>query len=151
MRLRLSSTSDRTFVLVPAATALEQLASRRPLRLRWAPLLVWGYLQYKLVGDRRVQAAGGPRGMSQGFPARLVTDGAYAHTRNPMYLGHLVYLTGLTLLTRSPVAATYLAGATPWFNARAAEDEQRLLERFGAPYDAYRRAVPRWIPRLPRR
>ena len=147
MRIRLS-TSDRTFVLVPTAVAMEQLASRRRLHLLWTPLLIWGYLQYKLVGDRRVREAGGPRGMSQGFPERLVTDGVYAHTRNPMYLGHIIYLSGLTLVTRSPVAACYLLGAIPWFNARAAEDETRLQERFGSEYKTYKTTVPRWIPHV---
>lgn len=147
MRFDATSTSLRTFVLVPTATLAEQLATRRRLRLRWAPLLVWGYLQYRLVGDRRVKQAGGPPGMSQGFPERLVTDGIYAHTRNPMYLGHMIYLTGLALVTRSPVAIGYLAHAVPWFNARAQADEARLAARFGADYVAYRDDVPRWIPR----
>jgi len=151
MRIDLSSTSHRTFVLVPLAVAAERLCRRkRVVHWRWAPLLLWGYLQYRVVGDRRVEEAGGPRGMSQGFPDRLVTDGIYAHVRNPMYLGHMIYLSGLTLLTRSPVAAGYLAGAVPWYNARAAADEARLQERFGEEYANYRAAVPRWLPRLGR-
>lgn len=150
MRIDPSSTSTRTFFLVPAVTLAERLLRRRRLDWRWTPLLVWGYLQYRLVGDRRVAEAGGPRGMSQGFPERLVTDGVYAHVRNPMYLGHLIYLSGLTLVTRSPVAGSYLLGAIPWFNARAAADETRLRERFGAEYEAYRAAVPRWLPRIGR-
>jgi hypothetical protein len=152
MRIDPSSTSTRTFLLVPLAALAERLLRRRRrFDRRWAPLLVWGYLQYRIVGDRRVSEAGGPRGMSQGFPERLVTDGVYARVRNPMYLGHLIYLSGLTLVTRSPVAGGYLLGAIPWFNARAAADEVRLQERFGAEYDAYRAAVPRWLPRIGRR
>lgn len=149
MRIEPSSTSSRTFLWIPAATLVEQAVSRRRLRLRWVPLLLWGYLQYRLVGDRRVEQAGGPRGMSQGFPERLVTDGIYARTRNPMYLGHQIYLVGLALVTRSPVAVGYLAHAIPWFDARAEADEARLEERFGASYVAYRDSVPRWIPRVP--
>jgi protein-S-isoprenylcysteine O-methyltransferase Ste14 len=30
--------------------------------------------------------------MTQGMPHRLVVDGPYAWTRNPMYLGHLVFM-----------------------------------------------------------
>jgi len=147
MRIDPSSTSSRTFLWAPAATLVEQAASRRRLRLLWVPLLLWGYLQYRFVGDRRVKQAGGPRGMSQGFPERLVTDGIYARTRNPMYLGHMIYLTGLALVTRSPVAVGYLAHAIPWFDARAEADEARLEAHFGADYVAYRGSVPRWIPR----
>lgn len=108
-----------------------------------------GYAQYRLVGAWRVRAAGGPPGMSQGFPDRLVTDGVYAYVRNPMYLGHLIFLAGLTLTTRSPVAAGYLAWALPWFDQRVRRDEQRLQDRFGAEYLCYRQRSSRWLPRLP--
>jgi protein-S-isoprenylcysteine O-methyltransferase Ste14 len=29
-------------------------------------------------------------------------------------------------------------------------EEPDLLRRFGDPYESYRRAVPRWVPRPPR-
>lgn len=151
MRLNPSSTSTRTFVLVPAVVALEQALSRRPVRAGWLPLLVWGYLQHRLVGHERIRKAGGPPGMSQGFPERLVTDGIYAHIRNPMYLGHMIFLAGLTLATRSPLALAYTAGAIPWYDARAAQDEARLTEHFGEEYVRYAREVPRWVPLGPRR
>lgn len=146
MRLNPSSTSTRTFVLVPAAVLLEQALARRPIRAAWLPLLAWGYLQYKLVGHERVRRAGGPPGMSQGMPERLITDGIYSHTRNPMYLGHIIFLAGLTLTTRSPLALACTAAAIPWFDARAAKDEARLKARFGTEYETYARKVPRWLP-----
>jgi protein-S-isoprenylcysteine O-methyltransferase Ste14 len=145
--MRLSSTSTRTFALVPLAVGAEMLCARRRPHAAWLPLLAWGYGQYKAVGRRRLREGGGPPGMSQGMPERLVTDGAYSYTRNPMYLGHLVFLTGLALLSRSPVAVGYLAWALPWFDERAAKDEARLRERFGADYEAYLRTVPRWLGR----
>lgn len=147
MRLSPTSTSTRTFVVVPALTILEQAIRRRRWHLGWSVLMAWGFLQYKLVGTARLRRAGGPPGMSQGYPERLVTDGAYAVTRNPMYLGHLIYLAGLTLTTRSPVALGHLAWAVPWFDSRAARDEERLRERFGVEYERYRHQVPRWVPR----
>ena len=147
MRLRLSSTSTRTFVVLPAAVLAEQALARRPLRPRWLPVLLWGYLQYRLAGDYRIARAGGPPGLSQGYPDRIVTTGIYARTRNPMYLGHLVFATGLVLVTGSPVAAVALAVLGPWFDRRAAHDEDRLADRFGRDYEAYRDAVPRWLGR----
>ena len=114
--------------------------------MAWSPLLVTGYLSYRLAGRYRLQRAGGPPGMSQGMPDRLITTGPYAATRNPMYLGHLVFLAGLAMVTRSPLAAVVAAAHVPWFSARVRRDESRLRERFGAPYDEYCARVPRWIP-----
>lgn len=139
------SNSTRTLVLVPAAVLAEQAVSRRPLRLRWLPVMLAGFLQYKLSGRYRVRHAGGPPGMSQGFPERIIDTGPYAVSRNPMYLGHIVYLVGLTLVTRSPLALVIAAIRIPWYDRRAAEDETRLGETFGAGYAAYRDRVPRWV------
>lgn len=78
----------------------------------------------------------------------LVTSGAYALTRNPMYLGWSLGVLGLAFGTGS---AWLLAG---WLAAAGAIDrevdveEARLLRRFGAAYMAYRDSVPRYLPAL---
>ncbi len=145
MRLSLSSNSTRTLVVLPAAVLAEQAASRRPLRLRWLPVMLAGFLQYKLSGTYRIRHAGGPPGMSQGFPERIIDTGPYAYSRNPMYLGHIVWMVGLVLVTRSPLALVAAAIRIPWYDARAAEDEKRLENAFGPEYVAYRERVPRWF------
>ncbi|MDP9417202.1 MAG: isoprenylcysteine carboxylmethyltransferase family protein [Actinomycetota bacterium] len=149
MRLSVRSTSRRTFAVIPAVVLAEQAMSGRRLHLRWAPLLAWGYLQYRLCGTYRIRRAGGPPGMSQGEPDQLVATGPYALTRNPMYMGHLVFLGGLTLVTRSPVALAAAAGLVHWFDERARKDHRRLVRMFGAPYEEYAARVPRWLPGLP--
>lgn len=146
MRISPRSTSTRVFVLYPAAVAVEQLLSRRRWHPVAAPLLAAGYGAYRLAGAYRLPRAGGPPGMSQGMPERLVTDGVYGVTRNPMYAGHMVFLTGLALLTRSPVALALLAASGPWYGTRVAADEARLRAAFGEQYDAYAATVPRWLP-----
>lgn len=146
MRFSPRSNSTRTFVLYPAAVAAEQLLSRRRWHPEALPLLAVGYTAYRLSGRYRLPLAGGPAGMSQGMPDHLVTDGVYAWSRNPMYGGHLVFLTGLALLTRSPVAITLLGAVGPWYGGRVAADERRLSAAFGSDYDAYRDRVPRWLP-----
>ncbi len=145
MRLSLSSNSTRTLVVLPAAVLAEQALSRRRLRPRWLPVMLAGFLQYKLAGAYRIRHAGGPPGMSQGFPERIIDTGPYALSRNPMYLGHIVWMVGLVLVTRSPLALVAAAIRIPWYDARAAEDEARLEKAFGQQYVDYKGRVPRWI------
>lgn len=82
-------------------------------------------------------------------PERLVVRGAYRYVRNPMYAATAAVIAGQGLLLAQPVL---LAGAALYVLALgtlARLHEERLLhERFGAQYDAYRRAVPAWVPRL---
>ncbi|MBC7944900.1 MAG: isoprenylcysteine carboxylmethyltransferase family protein [Burkholderiales bacterium] len=79
----------------------------------------------------------------------LVTEGLYAHTRNPMYIGNLLILAGVALASNSWVC---LAIAVPLFVfvyvAIVAAEENFLRGKFGTPFDAYRRDVPRWGVRL---
>ncbi len=126
MRLSLESNSTRTLVVLPAAVLAEQAISRRRLRPQWLPVMLAGFLTYKLSGRYRIRHAGGPPGMSQGFPERVIDTGPYAYSRNPMYLGHMVWMVGLVLVTRSPLAVLVAAIRIPWYDARAAEDERRL-------------------------
>ena len=81
-------------------------------------------------------------------PERLVTTGPYAWSRNPMYLGHIVFLAGLALAFRSFPALVIAAATAVWLHARVRTDEARLRERFRNEYDAYRMRVARWIPRF---
>ena len=146
MRLSLRSASTRVLIVLPTIVAAEQIAATRRLHPRWLPVMAWGYLQYRLAGRYRIVRAGGPPGMSQGYPDELVEAGIYRWTRNPMYLGHLIFASGLVLTTRSPVAAAALTGLVPWYRHRVERDEGRLSARFGAPYRLYTTRVPRWFP-----
>ncbi len=146
MRPSLRSTSTRTFVALPLTLLAEQAVRRAPLHPAGLPFLAAGYAAYKLAGSYRIGRAGGPPGMSQGMPERLVTSGIYGWTRNPMYLGHLTFMTGAALVTRSPLAIGALALTGPWFGRRVAADEARLTRAFGSEYEEYRARVPRWLP-----
>lgn len=150
MHTSLSSTSTRTFVALPALAVVESLLTRRRPRLAFVALLPWGFLQYRLCGRYRTARGGGGPGMSRP-PERLVTTGPYAVTRNPMYLGHVVFLTGLALTTRSRLVAGATVALLPWFDARAREDEERLARLFGEPFERYREDVARWVTVVPRR
>ena len=78
-------------------------------------------------------------------PSALVTSGPYRFTRNPLYLGQLLFLLGLGL------------AAFPWLLPGAAvqallldrlvipSEEARIAARFGEAFEAYRARVRRWI------
>jgi protein-S-isoprenylcysteine O-methyltransferase Ste14 len=95
----------------------------------------------------RVKFGGGGPGLETP-PERLLVRGPYAYTRNPMYLGHVIYLIGLTLTFRSWLAALITIAVAIWFHRRVLTDEQNLTRRLGAPYVSYMRSVKRWIPGL---
>ena|SRR5829696_4477320 len=83
--------------------------------------------------------------------ARLVVRGPYRRVRNPMISGVLGVLLGEALLLGSwPLLgwfATVFAVNAVYFPL---VEEPGLRRRFGADYEAYRAAVPRWLPRLRR-
>ncbi|MBI2186246.1 MAG: isoprenylcysteine carboxylmethyltransferase family protein [Acidobacteria bacterium] len=146
----LRSTSFRTFVLYPVlVVGWEWLRTGGHLRSDpvFLPLLAWGYLQYRLIGNYRLRLGGGGPGMRTP-PDRLVTTGPYAWCRNPMYLGHIIFLSGLTLTLPSWLAGAITAASIVWFQFRVQRDERRLRERFGQAYEEYCTRVRRWIPGL---
>jgi protein-S-isoprenylcysteine O-methyltransferase Ste14 len=84
-------------------------------------------------------------------PRQAVVVGPYAWVRNPIYLAVFLVVAGEALLFLSVPLLAYLAvfaiGAHLFV---VGYEEPTLTERFGEEYEAYRRRVPRWIPRPPR-
>jgi protein-S-isoprenylcysteine O-methyltransferase Ste14 len=146
----LTRTPVQTFILCPLAViAFEYVWRGGRLAFVWwgLPLLAWGYLQYKLIGGYRGPRAGGGPGMET-MPDHILDEGPYRFTRNPMYLGHLIFLIGLAITFWSWFALILLAARAYWFHCRVLQDETRLQVEFGAAYDAYRARVKRWMPFL---
>ena len=144
----LKSTSNRTFIVWPAVlVAVEALLQQGVPRIDpwFLPLLAWGYLQYWWVGTYRTRLGGGGPGLANP-PDRIVEAGPYRWVRNPMYLGHLIFLAGVALVLHSWIAAAVFAFHLVWFDRRVRSDERHLAERFGEAYRDYCRRVKRWIP-----
>ncbi|HEY7219944.1 MAG TPA: isoprenylcysteine carboxylmethyltransferase family protein [Candidatus Binatia bacterium] len=147
MRL-LSRTPVRTFIIYPIVTFLWELFIRGDhftLNLWFLPLLIWGYLQYRLCGRYRKRLGGGGPGI-EAPPEKLVATGPYAYTRNPMYLGHIIFLTGLTLTLQSWLAGAITIAVALWFHTRVLGDERKLVQILGVPYENYLAKVKRWVP-----
>lgn len=80
---------------------------------------------------------------------RLVIGGMYRYVRNPMYLTVLATVLGQALALWRPIRLGYAAVVAVAFAAfvRGCE-EPTLRHTFGDEYEAHRRAVPGWWPRL---
>jgi protein-S-isoprenylcysteine O-methyltransferase Ste14 len=80
---------------------------------------------------------------------RLVVRGAYRFVRNPMYVAVLVMILGQVLLFASLPLLLYAVVVALAFHLFVVLYEEPALARaHGVEYDAYRAAVPRWIPRF---
>jgi protein-S-isoprenylcysteine O-methyltransferase Ste14 len=146
----LRRTPVQTFLLVPLATIAFEFALHGrdlPFHPVFLVLLAWGYAQYAIVRGYRLPLAGGGPGLSTP-PDRLVTSGIYAWTRNPMYLGHIIYMIGVALAFQSLFGAALGLARAVWFHYRVLGDEKKLAARFGEPYLAYTQRVKRWVPGL---
>lgn len=79
-------------------------------------------------------------------PPRLVTDGPYRWSRNPMYLAGIVILAGLAALLGSATPFLGVLAFGAWSGAGVIRAEEALLEaELGEEYGAYRERVRRWI------
>ena len=76
----------------------------------------------------------------------MLADGPYRRTRNPLYLGTILHTFGLAILM--PPSGAMFCVALVWiFQVRLALAEEPFLRaRFGEPYVAYQKAVPRFLP-----
>jgi protein-S-isoprenylcysteine O-methyltransferase Ste14 len=96
------------------------------------------------------QVQDGTSGQNDYLEARnLNTNGPYARVRNPLYVGNLLIVAGLLLLTHSLLAAAialFFFFGQYHFIIRA--EEGFLRDQFGARFDEYCAQVPRWLPRL---
>jgi protein-S-isoprenylcysteine O-methyltransferase Ste14 len=79
----------------------------------------------------------------------LVVSGLYRYVRNPMYVGVLTVLVGEVALFASRDLLNYTA--LVWLCIHlfvCFYEEPTLTRRYGEQYLAYKRNVPRWLPRL---
>ncbi len=81
-----------------------------------------------------------------GDPTLLLTNGWFARTRNPMYVGFALMLIGTAVLVGTLAAwlgpIAFIAVSNWWY---IPFEEGRLAATFGDDYDNYRRRVRRWL------
>jgi protein-S-isoprenylcysteine O-methyltransferase Ste14 len=146
--LFLKKTPNRSFIVYPLVALLWEFLFREGhlvIKPYFLVLMIWGYGQYRFCGPYRVRVGGGGPGLEKP-PERLVTSGIYRYLRNPMYLGHIIFLVGLSLTLQSALAALITLGTAIWFHYRVRGDESRLINLFGDSYLQYMQQTKRWIP-----
>ena len=81
-----------------------------------------------------------------GLAGDLVTEGPYRFTRNPIYLGMVLSLTGLAIAFGNLWLLTMLVPFVLVIRYGVIAREEAYLERkFGDAYRAYRARVRRWL------
>ena len=78
-------------------------------------------------------------------PGPFREDGLYRFSRNPMYVSYFVYFAGCVLLTRSWLLAILVLLFQLSEHWIILAEERWCGEQFGAPYEAYRKRVRRYL------
>ena len=124
-------------------------AFNNPRPLGWIVVAIGAAIGLPCVWEFAWRGLGTPAPFDP--PRKLVISGPYRFVRNPMYFGMGLVLIGeaivfpnITLLMLGLTAALFL-----FVTAFVIVYEEPTLRRtFGTDYEAYCRAVRRWIPRL---
>ena len=128
---------------------------------RWLPLVRWIAPPWNQFGSavaaiglligvaavvRMHQAHTTTSPMDPGKASRLVTDGVFRISRNPIYLSATLLMIGLALALGNLwfVVLAFVAGFTTGKVAIRSE-EKRLALRFGKKYHDYAKRVRRWL------
>lgn len=91
---------------------------------------------------RRHATSANPRSATQ----HLVTDGAFAYSRNPIYLAQTLLYGGLAGLGDAPYALLLLPALLGFMQRGIIKREEAYLaHRFGPAYADYRDRVRRWL------
>ncbi len=81
--------------------------------------------------------------------ATLVTNGPYCYVRHPFYVTAGLVLLSATLLSANAFIGICGLLVLLLLAARTPMEEQKLLEKFGEPYRAYRASTGAFLPRWP--
>lgn len=113
-----------------------------------APFLILGSLLWLWCAVKFLKTKGTPVPVNP--PPKLVTDGPYAYSRNPMMTGLFMVLAGIGILSGS-ITLTFVM--TPLFVLMSILEfkyieEPELEKRFGKEYLEYKEKTPIIIPKI---
>ncbi len=82
---------------------------------------------------------------TMGVTGELYTDGPYAYSRNPQYVGMIVGIVGFALFVNSVWFAMLAAAHVGWVLLLPRAEEPHLREEYGGAYEQYTETVPRFV------
>ena len=84
-------------------------------------------------------------GIDTEHPDKLVTNGIFARTRNPIYVAFAVVLLGQFLIFPNWIFLLYLAAAIAMFHRQVQREEAFLQQQYGQEYAEYCQRVGRYF------
>jgi protein-S-isoprenylcysteine O-methyltransferase Ste14 len=109
-----------------------------PLVLAGLGLVAWSVHSFAQAGEPPSPAT---------EPTRLVTSGALAYSRNPLYLGTVLAAAGAGLALDAVLVVGYAALLWLVYHLLVvSREEPELRDAFGEAYERYCEDVPRWLP-----
>ncbi len=126
--------------------------------LAWMGAIVLVYYSHSspksfLVGVPIVLAGEGVRLWASGYierkGAKLATNGPFAYSRNPLYVGNFLMGLGIVVISRNVwLLVLFLIGFGIIYRGTIKKEEKDLEALFGDLYRRYLKEVPRIFPRL---
>jgi protein-S-isoprenylcysteine O-methyltransferase Ste14 len=119
----------------------------------WWPVIIGLIVTFtgQLIRGATIGLAYIVRGGKDGkvYAEGLVTNGIFNHCRNPLYVGNILMLCGVGILSNSLL---YLLVFIPLFlfvyTTIVLAEENYLRSKFGEQYEQYCRRVNRWVPSM---
>lgn len=118
-----------------------------PVRVLAGALLMGTGIGLVILGRRELARFGQPT--DPGLPtSKIVSTGVFSISRNPLYLGGVFILAGISLAFNLPWVLILLVPSMVGCHYILILPEERYLAaRFGEPYQSYAARVQRWIGR----
>lgn len=83
-------------------------------------------------------------GIDADRPDRLITDGVFAISRNPIYVAFAMILIGQFIIFPNWILLIYVGAATWLFHRQVLREEEYLARHYGRSYEDYRNRVGRY-------
>jgi protein-S-isoprenylcysteine O-methyltransferase Ste14 len=83
-----------------------------------------------------------------GIPSQVISTGVFSHIRHPMYLGIILFYTGLFFTTFSLITLAFLVIIFLFYDYIALFEEKQLEQKFGKDYTRFKGKTPKWFPHL---
>ena len=134
------------FMISPASMAWSSLSL--PAAVRWSGVALASLTAILLVWTLRSLGPNLTDTVVTRQAHTLVTRGPYQWVRHPFYDCMFLFLIGTALMTANWFVLASGLAVFAILAARSRTEEEKLLERFGESYRAYRQRTGRFLPRV---